>query len=247
VTEEAWNRCTDPTEMLGWLRQRGLLTDRKLRLAACVWCRRVPAIMKWPWYHRAVRIAESFADGHAELDRLVRVYRRVAPEWFTTAQSAAEEIAMSSKEAVAHTLASPATFLPTESGAAFDLSGSVREAGVAAARAVGMSGQPSADFPKARADQCDVLRELFGALPFRPLAPSPLLLTWRNALVVHLAQEAYDHRRPDGTLDATRLQVLSDALEESGLAETELVAHLREQGSSHYRGCWGVDLLLGKA
>jgi hypothetical protein len=38
--------------------------------------------------------------------------------------------------------------------------------------------------------------------------------------------------------------VLSDALEEAG-ADPDLIAHLREPGP-HWRGCWGVDLVLAK-
>ena len=42
-----------------------------------------------------------------------------------------------------------------------------------------------------------------------------------------------------------RLAVLSDALEEAGCAEARLLDHLRGP-SPHVRGCWAVDLLLGK-
>ena len=39
--------------------------------------------------------------------------------------------------------------------------------------------------------------------------------------------------------------VLSDALEEVG-ASGDILAHLRSPGP-HVRGCWAVDLVLGKA
>jgi hypothetical protein len=42
------------------------------------------------------------------------------------------------------------------------------------------------------------------------------------------------------------LPVLADALEEAGCSEAELLGHLRGLGP-HVRGCWAVDLLLGKA
>jgi hypothetical protein len=38
--------------------------------------------------------------------------------------------------------------------------------------------------------------------------------------------------------------VLADALEEAG-ADAELVEHLRGPGL-HLRGCWAVDLILGR-
>ena len=41
------------------------------------------------------------------------------------------------------------------------------------------------------------------------------------------------------------LRVLADALEEAGCTDADLLAHCRS-GGGHLRGCWAVDLLLGK-
>jgi hypothetical protein len=62
-----------------------------------------------------------------------------------------------------------------------------------------------------------------------------------------LARSAYEQRElPAGTLDVARLGVLADALEEAGCADAGLLGHLRGPGP-HVRGCWAVDLLLGKS
>jgi hypothetical protein len=50
---------------------------------------------------------------------------------------------------------------------------------------------------------------------------------------------------PQGELDPVRLAVLADALEEPGCSDAELMAHLRRRGG-HVRGCWALDLVLGK-
>jgi hypothetical protein len=50
---------------------------------------------------------------------------------------------------------------------------------------------------------------------------------------------------PSGHLDPARLAVLADALEDAGCADADLLGHLRGPGP-HIRGCWAVDLLLGK-
>jgi hypothetical protein len=50
---------------------------------------------------------------------------------------------------------------------------------------------------------------------------------------------------PDGRLDAARLAILADALEDAGCTRAEVVEHLRGPGP-HVRGCWVVDLILGK-
>jgi hypothetical protein len=89
---------------------------------------------------------------------------------------------------------------------------------------------------------CEPLRSIFGN-PFRPVA---LDAVWRTATVRGLAQAAYDDRTlPAGTLDPMRLAVLADALEEAGCVNAEILNHLRGPGE-HVRGCWAVDLLLGK-
>jgi hypothetical protein len=46
-------------------------------------------------------------------------------------------------------------------------------------------------------------------------------------------------------LDRVRLAVLADALEEAGCADANLLGHLRGPGP-HVRGCFALDLLLGK-
>jgi hypothetical protein len=97
-----------------------------------------------------------------------------------------------------------------------------------------------------RQAQAALLRCIFGPLPFRPVSIAPSLLTWSEALVPKLARSAYDERQlPSGHLDPVRLSVLADALEDAGADDAELLGHLRGPGP-HVRGCWGVDLVLGK-
>jgi hypothetical protein len=93
--------------------------------------------------------------------------------------------------------------------------------------------------------QTGILHDIFGN-PFHPITISPAVLTWNDAVVVRLAQSAYDERHlPGGTLDNTRLLILADALEETGCTDTDILAHLRSPGP-HVRGCWVVDMLLSK-
>jgi len=49
----------------------------------------------------------------------------------------------------------------------------------------------------------------------------------------------YDERQFDG------MPVLADALEEAGCTTAEIL-HLCRQPGEHVRGCWIVDLILGK-
>jgi hypothetical protein len=49
-----------------------------------------------------------------------------------------------------------------------------------------------------------------------------------------------------GHLDAARLAVLADMLEEAAARDAVLLGHLRSPGP-HVRGCFAVDALLGRA
>jgi hypothetical protein len=94
-----------------------------------------------------------------------------------------------------------------------------------------------------RAAQAALLRDIFGN-PFRPVTPDP---AWQTPQVVALAQAAYDQRElPAGTLDVARLAILADALGDARCDQADLLAHLRGPGP-HVRGCWVVDLILGKS
>lgn len=64
--------------------------------------------------------------------------------------------------------------------------------------------------------------------------------------VSSLAQAAYDGLTPGGRLDDFRLLLLADAMEEAGCVEDDLLWHLRSPGP-HYRGCWALDVVLGKS
>jgi hypothetical protein len=54
-----------------------------------------------------------------------------------------------------------------------------------------------------------------------------------------MAQAIYDEKTWD------RLPILADALEDAGCSDAAILAHLRSAGP-HFRGCWAVDLLMGK-
>jgi hypothetical protein len=96
-----------------------------------------------------------------------------------------------------------------------------------------------------RKRQVAVLHDLFGPLPFRAVAADPALL--RNDALVRRAQAAYDGRvMPQGVLDPARLAALADELDKLGPAADELVRHLRVPAAVHYRGCWALDVLLGR-
>jgi hypothetical protein len=92
-----------------------------------------------------------------------------------------------------------------------------------------------------------LLRDRWGPTLFRPVAADPAWLAWYGGAIPKLAQALYEDRQlPSGHLDAARLAVLADMLEEAGCADPQVLGHLRGPGP-HVRGCFAVDLLLGKS
>jgi hypothetical protein len=72
--------------------------------------------------------------------------------------------------------------------------------------------------------------------PFRPVLLDP---SWLTSTVVALAQGIYEERAFE------RMPILADALQDAGCDNADILDHCRG-GGTHVRGCWVVDLVLGK-
>jgi hypothetical protein len=80
-----------------------------------------------------------------------------------------------------------------------------------------------------------IAQDIFGN-PFRPVPIDP---TWLTSDVVTLTHGIYDEKAFD------RLPILADALQDAGCDNEAVLNHCRGDGP-HVRGCWVVDLVLGK-
>jgi hypothetical protein len=87
--------------------------------------------------------------------------------------------------------------------------------------------------------QAHILRDIFGN-PIRLAATGPGWRVVNGSSTANLARALYDERSFD------RLPMLADALEDAGCTDAELLGHLRGPGP-HVRGCWAVDLVLGRS
>jgi hypothetical protein len=224
VTEAEWSSSQSPYTLVEFL--NGKASDRKLRLIAVACCQRLRALFWDPCLVEAVQSAEAFADHRIRRATLTRVANQVErlpvpaedtqPYWV--------------KEAVQWT----ARTIPFFYGE----------------RIVEAAMRALADFPpqsrsviqrRQRAErlaQAALLRCIVGN-PFRPVAVDPAWLRWRDCATVHIAQAIYDERCFQD------LPILADALEEAGCSDPDILGHCRGPGE-HVRGCWVVDLLLGK-
>lgn len=223
MTEAEWLACDDPTAMLPLLRGKG--DERKLRLFAVACCRELWNDIHDERCRRAVEFAERHADGCADDLELHDADRAVS--------------ALHPPEERDHlTPAERAAVCITTPGAAR-----------AAELVLGSCSRGDYDIPfrilmwwrqkrRMRLFQLRVLRDLVGPIPFRPVALDP---AWLTSDVLALAKGIYDDRAFD------RIPILADALQDAGCACEDVLSHCRDAHATHVRGCWVLDLLLGKS
>lgn len=270
MTEAKWNDCTDPVEMIEFLRgnptsqdtvnwwnsqwrfgEAAKGNDRNFRLFACACCRRIWDRIPEQCNREAVLAVEEFLDGHlpaSALEEAVSASSRVeytedgrkrSEPGYWTVKFLGRGFYKMTAAASALLVASQVMFMADE------------EYGREARRefhSCYYAGDgyflkpfrwplpvPSSVCVEASA-QASILRCIFGPLRFRLVTMD---LARRTHTVVSLARAIYQQRAFD------RLPILADALEEAGCANQDILEHCRNPGE-HVRGCWAVDVLLGK-
>lgn len=227
MTEAEWLFCTDPMPMLKFV--QGKTSDRKLRLFACACCQRI-----WPLLtddsRRAVEVAEWFADDQISKQELQTAFSRAAGAVHTKRGNTAY---VSTSGAIG----GPATAAYAAAFVGVGGYGAADGAAACAAKAAAASG---GDEITEKARQADLLRDIVGPLPFCPIEISPLWRQWNENWVLKMADNLYVERT-----FALWMPVLADALEQAGCTNYDILNHCRQPGP-HVRGCWVVDLLLGK-
>ena len=84
----------------------------------------------------------------------------------------------------------------------------------------------TAEFEVACLSEVSVQSQLMRDIVGNPFHSVTLDRTWLTPTVSSLATAAYEERAlPSGELDAARLGVLADALEEAGCSSADLLAH----------------------
>jgi hypothetical protein len=209
---------------------------RKLRLYACACCRLIWDMIPDDDSRRALEVNEQFADGLVDRAAFQAIsvtsaraaQRRWQVAWNTCRVAPGHPSTVRWRAARAVELACEGSIIGAQ------------VAGPIIAQDVSRRGAS-----QEKRMQAVLVRDLYGN-PFRPPPLDRRLREWNGGVITGLAEEAYEARElPGGTLDAARLAVLADALEDAGCADAALLGHLRGPGP-HVRGCWAVDLLLGK-
>jgi hypothetical protein len=246
MTETEWMECTDPRLMLAFV--RGEVSQRKMRLFACACCRRSWQFCSDVRAQRAVELSERWADD---------------PNLADEAQE--QELAIWNEH--------PLEIVSTEERTLWAASASLwADAGTGARYAVsvlsvisetqnstcandlrcllGTPIPPTAARPGLFRVAAAGLLKAFSGSPMSPKSASPTRQPfvplsvyidprWFTSTVVDLANAIYDERAFD------RMPILADALMDAGCDNDEIIAHCWGEGA-HVRGCWVVDLILGK-
>jgi hypothetical protein len=231
MTESEWAACKDdPAAMLEHLGLSGWHTARKFRLFCCAAARRMPEPTS---LNRMVllRVAEADADGVADPAELARALAQIEEYIRPTNSRARRRRQGQFKAQPWRWNTGYATLLALNPAqGANEWRSAVHIAGLDTWS--GTSQAPSAELSA----RVELVRCVFEN-PFHPASaridPSRLGKT-----VAALARGIYDDR------EFNLLPILADALEDSGCHDEEMLSHCRS-ATTHVRGCWVVDLVLG--
>jgi hypothetical protein len=245
MNEQDWLTWWDAFDLLSWCADGECrISQRKLRLFAVACCRTIWPLLTERTSRQAVEVAERYADHQATLESL-RAVRSVAEEARRACEPSAWESSAPREEAIRYCNHCLAECLTRENFTyhpmAQDVADTVNTLAIRGAVSSELWGTEEGDAVAEKvggergAIECRLVREIF-CNPLRPLSVAP---AWQIPQVLAIARTAYEERRWQD------LPLLADALEEAGCDENQILSHCRGCGP-HVRGCWVVDLLLGK-
>jgi hypothetical protein len=218
MTEAEWLTGTVPYELL---KHRMTLDERKRRLLDCACVRRVLHLLVDTQYLDAVSAAEDFADGKLIWNEMKGTARRKAN---------------ASLRELRPRLRTHYSRYAAEAAVATTNRQAKNEGMLLAASAMGYATNDyKTNLEREMAEQVKLVHDIFGN-PFRPTTIDP---SWLTSTVLALATGIYEDKAFD------RMPILADALQDAGCDNDEILNHCRQPGE-HCRGCWCVDLVLGR-
>jgi hypothetical protein len=222
MTEVEWLACKDPKMLWGHCDREA--TERKKMLLRVAFCRHTLTVTnQTEQYEFELSVLEGCADGlleHAVLDRVFNRLSWPAREARRPNPTFDDSPALFMEETMIAATAPGA--LATESTLAL-AQGAIEAAGFAGAPVR----QPFVAF----------IRDVFG----NPFHKRPKFdKRWRTDTVLALVRTMYDSR------EFSAMPILADAIQDAGCDNDDILDHCRDATATHVRGCWVVDLVLGK-
>jgi len=231
VTEHEWQKTTVPDLLMREV--QASRSERKSRLVSVAIARRAAWAECDPQFRHALDVAERHADGKADVSEVESAISGADSSGVMFATNLLKNLFKPVPQWVSKLTASGvAHFAVPESERVSDEDG------------VEIPGEYSPEgevvYRTARAceliEHCRLVREVFGN-PFRPVGIEP---SWLTSTVLAMARELYESR------DFVAMPILGDALQDAGCDCDDLLNHLRGNGP-HHRGCWALDLFVGKS
>lgn len=237
MTEAGWLNGSDHGEMIDYVQESA--KGRQVRLLCLACCRRV-----WG-YLTDVRSRAAVEAMEIEVERpdspLLDELQTPRPHVWLVARSATVAVSNADTPLIATRHASETVVL-TAAGYTGEPLGTPLNAAIHAACEALQEAESrvtDVDFDDTDTDeeaaQRELMRDIFGN-PFRPVTFSA---EWRTETAVALARQMYESR------EFGAMPILADALQDAGCDDADILNHCRGDGP-HVRGCWVVDLVLGK-
>jgi hypothetical protein len=241
MTEDEWLASNDLRRMLRCLCEQFRWNDdrngqRKMRLFACALARTVWDLVPAGSCQEAVAACEQFADGDIPEEQIQDHPLALLREWDQVLENHWYNLSKLRSAIGGNQWGKNAALLSQAANEVCEVETAILKDGGASAQ---VRKQLDANLKQRHLAR---FRDLFGN-PFRPVTLQSFSQPSNFGV---LARTIYDDRRlPSGLFDNQSLAVLADALEEAGCDNADILDHCRKPGE-HVRGCWVVDLILGK-
>jgi hypothetical protein len=258
--------------MLNWLRENDRQTsDRKLRLFACACCRQVWHLLTDERSRKAVEVAERYADGQATKKELSTAWHDCALSGSRGVLEATRHVVggYAAVDVVCNVLATlKDDDSPTiQADLLRDIVGNPFPSRMIYRRSIHRLWQTNGHGHPGSNEWEEVSWLTPTVLALAEAAYRERGRKWSGMVEGEMGPEFQSGTIEDGTIDPQRLAILADALEDAGcpsgrcdkcggigclecpgrgfIDAGSIVGHLRSPGP-HVKGCWVLDLLLGK-
>lgn len=239
LDETEWYVSGDSVRLLTTAQQYNIISDRKIRLFVVACYRQISKYLSDDVGKEEVQTGILFADAQATLDDLNVALHRLGPLLNERRQNIPlrnfDQISIFYDALQSHILRPPEDL--RDAAGIGKLARGVLRVISAVSFAHGM---PDQLLHEMKHEQADFVRDLFGPLPFREIPIAPDWFGWNNGSIVKIANTMYENE------DFGDFAILGDLLEEAGCQDRQILSHCRTS-KPHIKGCWLLDLLLGKS